>query len=125
MPFTVPFALVVLPLQVSLDWVLRKANGYFVDSSDVAGGSPFIFKVGDKRGAISCVDDGVVGMKAGGTRRLLCPIATTYVEGVEDNKPGPIPNGFGPRQQIRRVMTVRKDVPSEYLFFEVRLRRVS
>ena len=29
--------------RVNMQWVLRKSNGYFVDSSDVAGGVPFIF----------------------------------------------------------------------------------
>ena len=46
------------------------------------------------------------------------------VEGLEDGKPGPLPAGFGPRQQMRRVMGIRKDVPGEYIFLEVQLTKV-
>jgi hypothetical protein len=42
---------------------------------------------------------------------------------LEDGKPGPLPNGFGPRQQMRRVQDVRKDVPGEYIYLEVQLTR--
>mmetsp|Transcript_23269 Transcript_23269/g.48317 ORF Transcript_23269/g.48317 Transcript_23269/m.48317 type:complete len:224 (-) Transcript_23269:35-706(-) len=109
--------------KVNVQWLLRKANGYFVDSSEVQGGVPFIFTVGDGT-AIDCVDQGVRGMSQGGSRRIVCPLNLGYVKGVEDNKPGPLPKGFGPRQQIRRVQEVRKDVPGEYLFFEVAVTRV-
>jgi len=87
--------------KVNMDWVLRKSNGYFVDSSEVVG-SPFIFTVGDGT-AIKGVDEGVRGMKQGGIRRILMPPKLAYVEGLEDGKPGPLPAGFGPRQQMRRV----------------------
>ena len=49
------------------------------------------------------MDEGIKGMKQGGTRRLLIPPSLAYVEGLEDGKPGPMPAGFGPRQQMRRV----------------------
>lgn len=110
--------------KVNIQWVLRKSNGYFVDSSEVSGSVPFIFTIGDKAGAISGLDEGIRGMRSGGTRRIIIPPNMAYVEGVEDGKPGPIPVGFGPRQQIRRVMSLRKDVPGEYLYFEIQLTRV-
>jgi FKBP-type peptidyl-prolyl cis-trans isomerase len=44
--------------RVNLKWVLRRSNGYFIDSSDVSGGVPFIFTVGDGT-AIKGVDEGV------------------------------------------------------------------
>eukprot|EP00978_Attheya_sp_CCMP212_P008429 scaffold19837_cov46-Attheya_sp.AAC.1 len=109
--------------KATLQWVLRKSNGYFVDSSDVAG-VPFIFKIGDPNGAIVGVDEGIRGMRMGGTRRLLIPVNQGYVQGLDDDKPGPMPQGFGPRQQMRRVQGVRKDVPGEYIFIEVQLTRV-
>jgi hypothetical protein len=109
--------------KVNLQWVLRKSNGYFVDSSEVNGSVPFIFAVGDGT-AIQGVDEGIRGMKAGGVRRLLIPPSLAFVEGLEDGKPGPLPVGFGPRQQMRRVMSVRKDVPGEYVFLEVQATRV-
>lgn len=110
--------------RVNLQWVLRKSNGYFVDSSQVANeGVPFIFTVGDGT-AIVGVDEGVRGMASGGVRRLLIPPSLAYVQGLEDGKPGPLPKGFGPRQQMRRVQEVRKDVPGEYVFLEVQVTRV-
>lgn len=109
--------------RVNLQWVLRKSNGYFVDSSAVSGSVPFIFAVGDGT-AIEGLDEGVRGMKSGGVRRLLIPPSLAYVQGLEDGKPGPLPVGFGPRQQMRRVMNVRKDVPGEYIFLEVQVTRV-
>jgi FKBP-type peptidyl-prolyl cis-trans isomerase len=110
--------------KVNMQWVLRKSNGYFVDSSQVAnGGAPFIFTVGDNT-AIAGVDEGVRGMTQGSVRRLLIPPSLAYVTGLEDGKPGPLPVGFGPRQQMRRVQNVRKDVPGEYIFLEVQVTRV-
>lgn len=109
----------------NIQWVLRKSNGYFVDSSQVAttDGVPFIFTVGDGT-AIAGLDEGIRGMKVGGTRRLLIPPRLAYVNGVDDGQPGPLPMGYGPRQQIRRVQTIRKDVPGEYLFLEIQLTRL-
>ena len=62
----------------NIQWVLRKSNGYFVDSSAVSSGVPFIFTVGDKGGAIAGVDEGIRGMKVGGTRRLLIPPSLAF-----------------------------------------------
>lgn len=110
--------------KVNLQWVLRKSDGYFVDSSEVQNSVPFIFTVGDTKAVIQGVDEGVRGMKQAGTRRLLIPISMAYVQGLDDGKPGPLPAGYGPRQQMRRVQTVRKDVPGEYIFLEVQATRV-
>ncbi|GKY99262.1 hypothetical protein MPSEU_000881400 [Mayamaea pseudoterrestris] len=107
----------------NIQWVLRKSNGYFVDSSQVQGDAPFIFKLGDGS-AIAGVDEGIRGMREGGVRRLLIPLSLAYVQGLEDGLPGPLPQGFGPRQQMRRVQTVRRDVPGEYIYLEVQLTRV-
>jgi len=112
--------------KVNVQWVLRKSNGYFVDSSEVAGGVPFIFTIGDKGAAIEGVDEGLRGMKAGGTRRLLIPPRLAYVEGLVDGKPGPLPAGFGPRTQMKRVQqaAARTDVPGEFIFLEVQMTKV-
>jgi len=109
--------------RVNLQWVLRKSNGYFVDSSERNGSVPFIFNVGDGT-AIQGLDEAVRGMKVGGVRRVLIPPSLAYVQGLEDGKPGPLPYGFGPRQQMRRVQEVRKDVPGEYVYLEVQLTRM-
>jgi hypothetical protein len=108
--------------RVNLQWVLRRSNGYFVDSSEKNGSVPFIFTLGDGT-AIQGLDEGVRGMAAGGVRRVLIPPSLAYVKGLEDGKPGPLPYGFGPRQQMRRVQDVRKDVPGEYIYLEVQLTR--
>lgn len=110
--------------KANIQWVLRRSNGYFVDSSAVSDSVPFIFTVGDKSGVIEGLDEGIRGMRVGGTRRILIPPRLAYVSGVDDGKPGPIPAGFGPRQQMRRVMEVRKDVPGEYIFLEVKVTKV-
>jgi len=109
--------------RVNLQWVLRKSNGYFVDSSERNDSVPFIFTVGDGQ-AIAGLDEGARGMKEGGVRRILIPPSLAYVEGLEDGKPGPLPAGFGPRQQMRRVQNIRKDVPGEYVYLEVQATRV-
>lgn len=108
---------------VNLQWVLRRSNGYFVDSSAVSDSVPFIFKVGSGN-AIAGLDEGVRGMKVGGSRRILIPPKLAYVQGVEDGKPGPLPVGFGPKRQITRVMEVRRDVPGEYFYLEVKVTKV-
>ena len=109
--------------KVNMQWVLRKSNGYFVDSSAVQGDVPFIFTVGDGT-AIKGVDEGIRGLQEGGVRRILMPPSLAYADGLEDGKPGPLPAGYGPRTQMKRVQTVRKDVPGEYVFLEVQVTRV-
>lgn len=110
--------------RANVQWVLRKSNGYFVDSSAVDDGKPFVWRIGDRAAAIAGVDEGVRGMRVGGTRRLLIPPSQAYVEGLDDGKPGPLPVGFGPRQQMRRVQNIRKDVPGEYIYLEIQLTRL-
>ena len=113
--------------KVNLQWVLRRSNGYFVDSSAVSDSVPFIFTVGCKDNgdaAIEGLDEGIRGMKSGGTRRILIPPRLAWIGGVVDGKPGPLPTGFGPRQQMRRVMETRIDVPGEYIFLEVKVTKV-
>ena len=113
--------------KVNLQWVLRRSNGYFVDSSAVSDSVPFIFTVGCKDNgdaAIEGLDEGIRGMKTGGTRRILIPPRLAWIGGIADGKPGPLPSGFGPRQQMRRVMETRIDVPGEYIFLEVKVTKV-
>lgn len=109
--------------RVSLQWVLRRSNGYFVDSSSVDQGTPFVFTLGDGT-AVKGVDAAVRGMKTGGIRRVLVPPSSAYVQGVANGKPGPLPVGYGPKRQVTRVMEIRADVPGEYFFFELEATRV-
>ena len=109
--------------RVNIQWVLKRSNGYLVDSSERNDGLPFIFTVGDK-GAIAGLDEGIRGMRVGGIRRIIIPPELAYVDGVEDGKPGPVPSGFGPKQRIRRVMILLKDIPGESLLLDVKATRV-
>jgi hypothetical protein len=61
--------------------------------------------------AIAGVDEGVRVMQVGGVRQLLIPPSLAYVQGVNDGLPGPNPYGYGPRQQIRCIKSMRKMFP--------------
>lgn len=117
--------------RVNIQWVLKRSNGYYIDSSSDNDGIPFIFVVGgsgssDKniQRAIAGLDEGICGMKVGGIRRIVIPPSLAYVDGVDDGMPGPIPLGFGPKQRIRRVMINRMDVPDESFILDVKATRV-
>jgi hypothetical protein len=110
---------------VQFQWVLRRSNGYFVDSSanyGTEGGEPFIYRVGQKDPlkvrVIAGVDEGLIGMRQGGIRRMNIPPQLAFVEGVGDGKPGPMPAGFGPRRQI--ITRVDKEV----WYYEVKVTKV-
>jgi hypothetical protein len=98
---------------VQFVWVLRRSNGYFVDSN--ADFEPFIYKVGNLKKVIPGIDEGIRGMKQGGVRRLNIPPKMAFVNGVDDDKPGPIPNGFGPKRQILTR------IDRETWYFEIKL----
>ena len=100
--------------KVSLQWVLRRSNGYYVDGSvkmlSAKGGGAvavdsnfdernnFVFTVGDGQ-AMPGIDAGVRGMCQGGKRRLVLPVKQAYTLPIE-RSPGPLPDGFGPRRQV-------------------------
>lgn len=121
---------VVAGSTLSINWVLRRSNGYFVDASSTDGFSTkrdnfdesknFVFTVGDGT-ALSGVDAGVRGMRQGGTRRLVLPIKAAYSLPV-DKSGGPLPDGYGPRRQIERELQ-RQD-PYNYFYIEVEATRV-
>eukprot|EP00614_Pseudopedinella_elastica_P000714 CAMPEP_0172591054 /NCGR_PEP_ID=MMETSP1068-20121228/9734_1 /TAXON_ID=35684 /ORGANISM="Pseudopedinella elastica, Strain CCMP716" /LENGTH=210 /DNA_ID=CAMNT_0013387271 /DNA_START=136 /DNA_END=768 /DNA_ORIENTATION=+ len=102
---------------VSFQWVLRDSRGYFVDSSAEHDFDPFIYKVGDATKAIPGFDQAIRGMRKGGRRRFTVPPEVAY-RATGDDKPGPMPTGFGPRRQIE----VKKG--RETWYFEVELRNV-
>jgi len=114
--------------RVNIQWVLKRSNGYYVDSSERNDSIPFIFTVGSSKdpppGAIAGLDEGIVGMRLGGIRRIIIPPELSYVRGVEDDKPGPVPQGFGPKQRIRRVMELLSDVPGESILLDVKVTRI-
>ena len=52
------------------------------------------------------------------------PPELSYSEGVDDGKPGPVPKGFGPKQRIKRMMELLKDVPGESILLDIKATRV-
>jgi FKBP-type peptidyl-prolyl cis-trans isomerase len=112
--------------RVNIQWSLKRSNGYIIDSSANNDGVPFIFIVGDTKGqrAIPGLDEGIRGMRVGGICRIVIPPSLSFVEGLEEGRPGPIPLGFGPKQRIKRVMENRMDVPDESFMIDVKATRV-
>uniref|UniRef100_A0A7S0JGI1 peptidylprolyl isomerase n=1 Tax=Calcidiscus leptoporus TaxID=127549 RepID=A0A7S0JGI1_9EUKA len=121
--------------KVSLQWVLRRSNGYYVDGSvkmlsSKSGAvvtnpnfdetSNFLFTVGDGT-AMPGVDAGVRGMRQGGKRRLVLPTKAAYTLPI-DKSPGPLPDGYGPRRQIEREL--QRDDPYNFFYIEVEATRV-
>lgn len=70
---------------VTLHYIGKLENGQIFDSSKQAG-NPFSFKVGQGL-VIKGFDRGLVGMKVGGTRKIIIPPN----EGYGDKTVGPIP----------------------------------
>jgi len=115
--------------KVSVQWVLRRSNGYFVDGSrnpslskedNFDEGQNFLFVVGDGT-ALPGIDAGIRGMRQGGTRRFVLPPKQAYTLPLEKSG-GPLPSGFGPRRQIEREL-LRED-PYNYFYLELQAVRV-
>ena len=122
---------VIAGKRVNIQWVLKRSNGYLIDSSSNNDGVPFIFVVGagangtnKQQRAIAGLDEGIRGMKVGGVRRIVIPPALSFIEGLNEGMPGPIPSEFGPKQRIRRVMENRMDVPDESFLLDIKLTRM-
>ena len=64
------------------------------------------------------LDEALRGMRVGGVRRVNIPPGEAFTEGVGDDKPGPMPAGFGPRRQILTR------IDREVWYFEVQLVKV-
>lgn len=72
--------------QVTVDYTGWLPNGTQFDSSKSAGRTPFFFVPGQGR-VIAGWDEGIVGMKVGGLRKLVIPASLGY----GDQRNGPIP----------------------------------
>ena len=98
---------------VVVDWSLRKSNGYFVDASfgfdpgrgideKFGVGSPELrfSPIGDKGDkVIEGVKKALIGMRVGGTRRIIVPPNLGYVS--DDLAPKPV--DWGRQTQIQRA----------------------
>jgi FKBP-type peptidyl-prolyl cis-trans isomerase len=71
--------------KITIRYVGKLLNGKVFDDES---SKPYTFTVG-KGETLSCIDEGVKGMKVGGVRKLICPPATAYAikptEGVPPN----------------------------------------
>nr|VDD40426.1 unnamed protein product [Brassica oleracea] len=100
---------------VELNYVCRRANGYFVHSTvdQFSGESAPVKLFLDGNDVIEGLKEVLVGMKAGGKRRALIPPSVGYIN--ETLKP--IPEEFGPRRSLLSHA-------NEPLVFEVQLLKV-
>ena len=105
---------------VQFQWVLRRANGYFIDASSNYNSEPFIYKVGNTGKVIPGIDAGIRGMKVNGVRRMIIPSELAYVGGVNDDSPGPVPNDFGPRRQILNIQNLKQTIYAEIKLTKVK-----
>ncbi|CAN8230421.1 unnamed protein product [Cochlearia groenlandica] len=100
---------------VELNYVCRRANGYFVHSTvdQFSGESSPVKLFLDDADVIEGLKEVLLGMKAGGKRRALIPPSVGYIN--ETLKP--IPEEFGPRRSLLSHA-------NEPLVFEIQLLKV-
>mmetsp|Transcript_11896 Transcript_11896/g.18886 ORF Transcript_11896/g.18886 Transcript_11896/m.18886 type:complete len:279 (+) Transcript_11896:11-847(+) len=85
---------------VQCQYVLRRANGYFVDASyGFERLDTFDFKMG-KGKVIAGFEEALKGMHPGARRRFVVPPELGYVKGVGNDKPGPMPPGWGEKRAL-------------------------
>ncbi|PXF47943.1 Peptidyl-prolyl cis-trans isomerase FKBP16-1, chloroplastic [Gracilariopsis chorda] len=83
---------------VSLKYVLRRSNGYFIDASyGFDRFDTFTFRVGSGQ-VVEGFEAGVRGMREGGRRRFIVPPEMGYVKGTRGA--GPIPPDFGAKRSL-------------------------
>jgi FKBP-type peptidyl-prolyl cis-trans isomerase len=73
---------------VTIDYIVSLTNGNVIDNS-YASGRPYTFRIGAGQ-AIQGVDQGIVGMRVGGKRRLTIPPSLAY--GSSGQPPAVPPN---------------------------------
>eukprot|EP00190_Bangiopsis_sp_CCMP1999_P000006 CAMPEP_0198726716 /NCGR_PEP_ID=MMETSP1475-20131203/3680_1 /TAXON_ID= ORGANISM="Unidentified sp., Strain CCMP1999" /NCGR_SAMPLE_ID=MMETSP1475 /ASSEMBLY_ACC=CAM_ASM_001111 /LENGTH=202 /DNA_ID=CAMNT_0044488671 /DNA_START=140 /DNA_END=748 /DNA_ORIENTATION=- len=86
--------------RVSVKYVIRRSNGYFVDASyGFDRFDTFNFRAGSGD-VVTGFDVGVKGMREGGRRRFIVKPEVGYVKGTGRNDPGPIPPDWGNRRAL-------------------------
>lgn len=98
-------------------WVLRRADGYFVDSSEKHSFAPVRLAVG--RSELPGLDDALLGVRAGGVRRILVPVSKA---GGADQIGTKLGLEFGPRRQLERQF--KRQDPYNILFYELSVDKV-
>lgn len=83
---------------VSVKYVLRRSNGYFIDASyGFDRFENYSFRAGSGQ-VIEGFDRAVKGMRIGARRRFVVPPELGYVNGVKG--PGPVPPDFGAKRSL-------------------------
>jgi len=98
-------------------WVLRRADGYFVDSSEKHNFAPVRLTIGAHE--LGTLDDALVGIRAGGVRRVLVPLAQA---GTAAQISGKLELEFGPSRQLARQFN-RPD-PDNVFIYELQVDKV-
>lgn len=100
---------------VSLKYVLRRSNGYFIDASyGFDRFDTFSFRAGSGA-VVQGFDLGVSGMREGGRRRFIVPPELGYINGSRGA--GPIPPDFGAKRSL-------SSHAKEPLIFEVEIVKI-
>ncbi|CDF35968.1 unnamed protein product [Chondrus crispus] len=85
---------------VSVKYVMRRSNGYFIDASyGFDRFETYSYRAGSGQ-VVKGFDIAVRGMGIGGRRRFVLPPRLGYVTGTRKNDPGPIPPDFGARRSL-------------------------
>lgn len=103
-----------------MQWVLRRSDGYFVDSSSQHAFEPVRIRVG--QGELGkALDEALVGMRPGGVRRVLVPVKLAAAPKQLAEKLG---LEFGPSRQLERQLQRGAADPYAVLVFELQLDKV-
>lgn len=102
---------------VSVKYVMRRSNGYFIDASyGFDRFETYNFRAGSTQ-VVEGFDIALHGMRVGGRRRFILPPQLGYMKGTGKNDPGPIPPDFGARRSLAAHA-------KEPLIFEVQVVRI-
>ncbi|CAN8067251.1 unnamed protein product [Agarophyton chilense] len=100
---------------VSVKYVLRRSNGYFIDASyGFDRFETFSYRAGAGQ-VVKGFEAGIWGMKEGGRRRFIVPPELGYVDGTRGA--GPIPPDFGAKRSL-------SSHAKEALIFEVQVVKI-
>jgi hypothetical protein len=103
--------------RVSLKYVMRRSNGYFIDASfgfDRFDNYSFTMGTGS---VIPGFEKALAGLHPGSRRRIVVPPALGYTKGTSPTSPGPIPPDWGARRSLGAHAR-------EPILFEVLIERV-
>jgi hypothetical protein len=103
--------------RVSLKYVMRRSNGYFIDASfGFDRFDNYYFTMGTGA-VVPGFEKAMLGLRQGARRRFVVPPALGYSKGTGTGSPGPIPPDWGARRSLGAHAR-------EAILFEVLVERV-